>query len=81
MVEKILEGTNIPVKFIHFNASGKERHAIPLLTETKGYREQVEEALNNPHNAIAKISIQAKEYFEINGGSENVSLMKESYKL
>ena len=81
MVEKMLEGTDIPVKFIHFNASGKERYAIPLLTESKGYREQVEEALNNPDNAISKISIQAKEHFEINGGSENVSLLKESYKL
>lgn len=81
MVEKMLEGTDIPVKFIHFNASGKERYAIPILTETKGYREQVEEALNNPNNAIAKISRQAKEHFEINGDHENVSLMKESYKL
>ena len=61
--------------------SGKERYAIPLLTESKGYREQVEEALNNPDNAISKISIQAKEHFEINRGSENVSLLKESYKL
>ena len=81
MVEKLLENTDIPIQFLHYHSCGIEKLAIPVLTNTKIYREQMEKAKNNPNNALAKIFKQAEEHYREREGDENASLIKKDYTL
>lgn len=81
MVEKLLENTGIPIQFLHYESSGYEKIAVPVLTDTKKYREQIEKAKSNPDNALAKIFKQAEEHYKKHKEDENASLIKKEYKL
>ena len=35
MVEKLLENTNIPIQFLHYKSYGRDKLAVPVLTDTK----------------------------------------------
>lgn len=66
LVEKLINGV-VPVKFIHYNAT-TDNLSLPVLTDTKSYREQCECARSNPNNILNQIAEQAlkdsKTYFE-----------------
>ena len=66
LVEKLING-EVPVKFIHYIAT-TDNLSLPVLTDTKSYREQCECARSNPNNILNQISEQAqkesKTYFE-----------------
>lgn len=81
IVEKLLENTDIPVKFLHYISVGKDNISMPRLTDTKQYREKMESAKNNPNNALAKITRQADDYAKEREGDENASLIKKDYIL
>lgn len=81
MVEKLLEKTDIPIQFLHYKSYGRENIAVPVLTDTKTYREQIEKAKSNLNNALAKISKQAEEHYKKYKGDENASLIKKEYTL
>lgn len=55
--------------------------AVPVLTDTKKYRELIEKANSNPDNALAKIFKQAEEHYEKHKEDKNASLIKKEYKL
>ena len=81
MVEKLLENTNIPIQFLHYKSYGRDKLAVPVLTDTKTYREQIEKTKSNPNNTLAKISKQAEEHYKKHKGDENASLIKKEYTL
>ena len=81
MVEHLLSQTEISVKFLHYNPSPTEKFAIPILTDTQSYREQLEAAATNPDNALLKIGKQAEEHLRTHKNDECASLLKNKYKL
>lgn len=81
MVEHLLSQTEIPVKFLHYNSSPTGKFAIPILTDTQSYREQLEAAASNPDNALLKIDKQAEAHLRAHLNNESASLLKSEYKL
>ena len=81
MVEHLLAQTEIPVKFLHYNSSPTGKFAIPILTDTQSYREQLEAAASNPDNALLKIDKQAEAHLRTHQNDESASLLKSKYKL
>ena len=71
-----LQNTNIPIQFLHYKSYGRDKLAVPVLTDTKTYREQIEKTKSNPNNTLAKISKQAEEHYKKHKGDENASFIK-----
>ncbi len=76
LTEKLVDGI-IPVKHIHYIESRFK--AIPVITDTKSSREQMENAKKSEDNALMIIYQQAKEKYDSLKHDENASLLIDTY--
>lgn len=72
LVEKLV-GETAPVMFIHYIQTSANK-ALPVLSLTKEYRNQIEKAQNTPNKWSEWLS-QAQEFYERNKHDENASLL------
>lgn len=72
LTEKLIN-EDIPVKYLCY--VGSDNKAIPVVSNTRSSREQIEKAKTNPSNALVKISQQAQEKYDSLKDDENASLL------
>lgn len=77
-VEKLVNG-EVPVKYLHYISSSGQ--SLPVMTNTQSLRKQLDDAANNPDNALVKMSNQAHALYEAHKYDFDFPLIIESFNI
>lgn len=73
-----LVGDSVPVKFLHY-IGGVGNKALPVISDTRPYREHKETIINSPRNFMYKWSNMAIKLYEKHKDDEDYPLLLNSY--
>lgn len=68
-----LVGESVPVKFFHY-IGGVGNKALPMITDTRSYREERDATITNPQNIMVDWSKKAMDLYEQHKADENFNL-------
>lgn len=73
-VEKLVN-ESVPVKYLQYNSQPSTGYALPVMTDTRRIRKQLEDARNNPDNILQTLSKQSRALYEEHHNEPDFSLL------